>query len=540
LRKGLVPALLEGRDYNHARAQRVVKIMEQHRLADVPGQPLMRDAAGPWLAPIAGAIAGALHADGKSRITDVLIELPKKSSKTSYMSILMNSLLLASPRPRAEFLLVAPTHAIAEIAFRAIAGAIYADTELAQLMHVREHLKVIEHRGSGCRLVVRTFDMNVATGVKPAAVLLDEVWLLQDESADRVVGQLRGGQASIPEAVTIMISTASDRPAVGFWRSELDKARRVRDGEIDLPGYLPCLWEFPKDVAADESKWSDPDNWHLVNPNLGRSVQLDWLKQSFASAQATSRTETLRWASQHLNLHLVGNIAGVDNRWAGGQHWDRQRHPTIRTLDQLLDACDIVSVGVDGGGSDDLFAVSVLGRLADQPDHWIVWTRAWCYPGVLEIRKSISGRLRDFERDGDLRIEQPGTDMQEIGELIAGIHERGLLHQVGIDPAGVGQDVAQVLTGHGLSDDTVLAVKQGFALLPAWTSMERRLAEGRMWHCGQDLMGWCVSNCTKSDRGLVTKAVSGAAKIDSAVAMANAAMLMLDAPEPFCVGALIG
>ena len=43
----------------------------------------------------------------------------------------------------------------------------------------------------------------------------------------------------------------------------------------------------------------------------------------------------------------------------------------------------------------------------------------------------------------------------------------------------------------------------------------------------------------KSERGLVTKAVAGIGKIDPAVAMANAAMLVLDAPPPLDIDAMI-
>ena len=65
------------------------------------------------------------------------------------------------------------------------------------------------------------------------------------------------------------------------------------------------------------------------------------------------------------------------------------------------------------------------------------------------------------------------------------------------------------------------------------------MAEGKLLHCGQKLLAWCVSNCLHSERGLITKAAAGTGKIDAAVAMANAVMLMLEAPEPWNVEQMI-
>jgi phage terminase large subunit-like protein len=458
------------------------------------------------------------------------------TGNSTYSALLMLALMMASPRPRAEFLLVAPSHSIAEIAYRAIAGCIYADAELQELLQVREHLKTVEHRGSGCRLLIKSFAMDIATGTKPAAVLMDEAWLLSDDNAPRVVGQLRGGMAASPEGVFIQISTASDKPAAGYWKSEVEKARSVRDGEAKLEGYLPALWEFPRKIAEDEKQWSNPDHWHLVTPNLGRSVSLDWLKQSFEGAKLAGRDEVLRWASQHLNLHLVGHATGADNRWPGAFLWPACKRDGL-AFEQILASSDTITAGIDG--MDDLTSLTVLGRTS--AGVWQAWSRSWVQPVALERRLSISGLLRDFERDGDLRIVDAGVDLVEICELVKKLHKTGKLVKVGIDPAGIGVEIAAALEGDGLPPDLVVGIKQGFALLGAWVSLERNLAEGKMVHGGQPLFDWAVSNCMRGDRGLITKAAAGVGKIDPAVALACAAQLMRDSPSnPNDVGWWVG
>jgi phage terminase large subunit-like protein len=75
----------------------------------------------------------ALHGsivDGERMAREVFLMVPKKQAKTSYGAALMLTSLLINERPNAEFLLIAPTQPIAEIAFDQVAGMIEADARL--------------------------------------------------------------------------------------------------------------------------------------------------------------------------------------------------------------------------------------------------------------------------------------------------------------------------------------------------------------------------------------------------------------------------
>ena len=65
-------------------------------------------------------------------------------------------------------------------------------------------------------------------------------------------------------------------------------------------------------------------------------------------------------------------------------------------------------------------------------------------------------------------------------------------------------------------------------------SVEVNLDAGKLKHCGQALMSWCVGNCMVKVIGnsiMVTKQASGTAKIDPVMALFDAGALMLASPE---------
>ncbi|KCZ29444.1 phage Terminase family protein [Acinetobacter baumannii 45002_9] len=58
---------------------------------------------------------------------------------------------------------------------------------------------------------------------------------------------------------------------------------------------------------------------------------------------------------------------------------------------------------------------------------------------------------------------------------------------------------------------------------------ERKLAEGNLWHAGQQLMTWCAGNArvVMIGNGMrITKQESGVGKIDPLIATFNAVALM--------------
>jgi phage terminase large subunit-like protein len=517
----LIPAL----PLDRRAANKAVGIFDHLRLPDVAGQPRLQEAAGEWQRDIVRALFGSWDAAASVRhIRELFVLVPKKNSKTTAGAAIMVTALLMNQRPRAEFLLVAPTQEVADLAFRQAAGMIEADPALAAMFSIQEYIKRITLHETKAFLKVKSFDPRIVTGSKPSGVLLDELHVIAEAAdADRVIGQLRGGMLPNPEAFLVTITTQGERPPAGVFKAELSKARRVRDGAVRLP-ILPILYEFPADV-----NWREPGNWPMVTPNEGRSVSVARLIPDYEGAVESGEEELRRWASQHLNVEI--GMALRSDSWAAALFWEACGDPAL-TLDALLARSECVVVGIDGGGADDLLGLVVLGRDKETRD-WLVWGKAWAQKIVLERRKSIAAQLMDFARAGELTIiDTPGPEIDEIADIVQRIDELGLLAQVGLDPMGVGE-IVDALAERGVDGPRVVGVPQGWRLSGAVKTCERKLANGSMRHGAQPIMAWAVSNAKIEARGNATtidKAAAGTAKIDPVVALLCAAALMARNP----------
>lgn len=577
---------------DHAEASRAVAIFNKLRLPDVPGTPALADAAGEWLREIVAALFGSYDESAARRaVRELFLLIPKKNNKTTGFAAVMMTAVLLNRRPRAEFLFSGTTQATSDLAFTQAVGMIEADDEferqtsgkegwLKRTMRVQEHLKRIVFYGPKGRprgksddknfvslLAVKTFSEEILTGPRPAGAMVDELHLLgRNPASANIVGQLRGGMVSNPEAFIAFTTTQSDEPPAGVFLAELTRARMIRDGEVPGGNMLPILYEFPGDLI-ESGAWRDPANWGMVNPNLNRSVFAHLLEADWAKAQVSGDGEIRRWASQHLNIQI--GVALKSNAWKGAKYWERNAielpppaapdiaaaasgtrpedrwQDKVAALRALLARCEVAVVGADGGGLDDLFGFVVLGRETGENDvrqrNWQCWAHAWCHDTVFAERPDIAARLRDFEADGDLTVvDNPGDDIEAMVDLVEMVEEHGLLPEknaVGVDQVGIGslvEDLAARIPSMQ-PGERIVGIPQGWKLNGAIKEAERRLKSGRLNHSGTRLMDWCVGNARVEPKGnaiAINKQISGSAKIDPVMALFNAVVLMSLNPEP--------
>lgn len=551
-------------------------VFKSLQMTDLPKRadgrwPTMGEVCEPFVFDLVAALFGSQDPiSGESQIKEAMLLISKKNGKSTIAAAIMLTALILNWRHGAELLVLAPTIKVASNSFDPAAKMVRADPELSTILKVIEHQRTIKHLDTQAELKIVAADAGTVAGVKAGFVLVDELWLFGKKAgAEAMFEEATGGQASRPEGWTLYLTTHSDESPAGIFKTKLDYFRDVRDGEVVDPTSLPMLYEWPEEMIEAQD-YLNPDLFYVTNPNIGKSPTVKFIQRKIDLARAGKGEEgdtTIQIVlAKYLNVEIGLRLAR--NRWRGADHWEQAHAPYLTTLDDLLDRSEVCTVGIDGGGLDDLLGLVIMGRCR-RSKRWMVWARAWIYPSVLKLRQEIAPRLLDFIAQGDLVLceeddQEPDADiavvdaddddvddaamvmadqdLREVADLIELVDSRGLLpeeYAVGVDPAGITALVDEVMGRKAFKERERLMVpiSQGWRLTPDIKQSARALKSGKLVHAGQEMLTWCVGNAKAEARGnaiLVTKQAAGTAKIDPVIALFNAHHLM--ARNPSAIG----
>ncbi|KQQ32054.1 terminase [Duganella sp. Leaf126] len=500
------------------------------QIADIGGATV-EEASRPWIKELVRAIFGAYDAEQNRRhINEFFLMVSKKNAKSTIAADIMLGALMLNGRQSAELLILSPTKEIADNSYKPIADMIKADEDLSALLKVQDYFRLITHLETGATLKVVAADSDTVSGKKASYVFVDELHEFgKQPKASNMLLEATGGLASRPEGFVIYATTQSAEPPAGVFKAKLDYARKVRDGKVVDRKFLPLIYEFPK-AMLESGEYRDLNNAYITNPNWGASVDIERITQLHAQALEQGEKEFKEFLAKHLNVEIGLNLRS--DRWAGADFWEKAAIPVF-TLDELISRCEVATVGIDGGGLDDLLGLSVTGRERGS-GRLLAWFHAWAHEIALERRKEIAPALLDFVKQGDLTIVKvPGDDVIEVADFVCQVNDAGLLPEkvgIGVDAAGIIDIVTELVSEErGITMEQIISIRQGYSLNGAIKTTERGVAARTLVHAGRPMMNWCVSNARIEDKGnaiLVTKAASGKAKIDPLMALFNAVSLM--------------
>ena len=504
-------------------------------LTDVTGHPTIGQAALPWLRDLVRTIFGAESPEGRRLINEYLLMVSKKNAKSTIAAAIMLTALLMNWRDQAELLILSPTIEVANNSYKPISAFIKADEELSDMLKVQDYHRLVTHNETGAFLKVVAADEATVTGKKASFVFVDELHEFGKKArASNMLLEATGGLTSRPEGFVIYASTQSEEPPAGVFKDKLSYARKVRDGQKVDRKFLPIIYEFPDDML-EAGAHKDLANAYVTNPNWGASVDIERIQQLHGQAEEEGEKGLKEFWAKHLNVEIGLNLRS--DRWSGADFWEAAAIPVF-SLEELMERCEVVTVGIDGGGLDDLLGFSVVGRELET-GRWLIWTHGWIHPIALERRKSEESKYRDFIKAGDLTlVERVGQDVEEVVVLVQLVVDSGLLDKVGVDRLGLGA-IYDALVGSDeepgpVTAEEVVGIPQGYQMNGAIKTAERHVAAKKLIHGGSALMAWCVGNAKTVMQGnavTITKQASGVGKIDLLMALFDAVYLMALNPE---------
>lgn len=456
--------------YDEAAAERAVAFFAEcltHTTGEWRGQPFV---LADWQADrIVRPLFGWKRADGTRRYRTAFIAVPRKAGKTTLAAGLALYAAFADGEPGAQVINAAADREQARLCFDIARQMVEAEPELLSRADVFKNAITLPEMGSSYRVL--SSDAYTKHGLNCHYIGADELHCWPGRELWDTLVTSTGARR---QPLTVVTTTAGyDRHSLCYelW----EHARKVRDGIIEDPSFLPVLF-----AADEDDDWKDPATWAKAHPGYGITVQRDYFEQECAKAQATPAYEN------SFRRLLLNQWTEQDSRWLAMDAWDgcRGEMPELQGRECWA--------GLDLASTTDLSAFVLAFHVGDKlilkPHFWIP-------------EDTIRERVRRDRVPYDQWVAQglitatPGavTDYDFIRRDISELAERYQLREVAFDRWNATQLTTQ-LAGDGLA---LVGFGQGFASMAGPSrELERRIVGRELLHDGNPVLRWMVSNVT--------------------------------------------
>lgn len=493
--------------FDEAIAQRAVEFFPRFlrlTMGEWAGRPFH---LAPHQAEHVGQIFGwRRRSDGLRRFRRVRWWEPRKNGKTELAAGIGHLLTIGDGEPGAQIFSHAVDAKQAALSFERGAAMVQFSDDLSRLY---EQTKA----GLFCPGLMSVW--RPLSGVPKGKHGLNAHGLIGDEAHEwpdaRLHTYLMQSMGARRQPLDFVISTAGERGGYGWelWNT----SEKIKAGILDDPETYVVIY-----AADPEDDWTSPETWAKANPNLGRSIKLEYLQDQCKQARENPRLEN-DFKRYHLNLWVEQAV-----RWIAMDHW---RQCTADPSDkERWRNMELELAGRPCFGGLDLAQTRDVNALVWYfPEHEGKRPAALCRFFVPDDNVGLRAR-RDrvpydvWKRDGAM-VTTPGnvTDYDFIKEQVFRDASTFQVQGLAIDRWNA-THLANQLLSEGLP---VVLFGQGFASMGAPTKELERLVMGHGFdHGNNPVLTWMASNAAvvQDSSGNIKPAKDKATeKIDGIVAL---------------------
>jgi phage terminase large subunit-like protein len=465
---------------------KIVNLFEKvlvHRQGDLQGQHIILE---DWQKNFITQLLCVVDKNGRRKHRKAFLFVPRKNGKTLLISSLAIAILLFLPEKGQQVVIGASSFKQASILWENCAFMVNSSPILKQHLEPRQGRIIKKDVNAPGEILIVSADASTLDGLNASCFVIDE--LHQQPNRD-LYDVLCTSQGARKNPLQILITTAGSRKE-SLCYEEYQLAKKIRDGIIEDPTYLPVLYECDPD-----DPWDAPETWAKSNPNWLVSVEKSYMTEQ---VNAAKNSPALVPALKRLNLNL----------WVESEtHWiDMERWAACAGDIAAQDLPDFLAGRRCYGGLDlstkiDLTAFCLCFPPEKKGDRYHIISH--CFMPKSSLQKAIK---RDkvpydqWEKQGFLTA-LPGheIDQQAIYDYIMQMTEKYDFRYLGYDPF-LADWLEKELDKSGKI--TVIKYFQKFwAMSPANLNLQAGILGEKLAHGNDPLLRWAASNVEAKARG---------------------------------------
>ena len=445
----------------------------------------------PWQKAFLGCLFGwKRKADGLRRYRKVILLIPRKNTKTTMAAGIGIMMMELENEVGQQIVSAAADFEQAALTVKIAKGMIQQDEGLDNDLRVMA--KHIEHTDPmlGHTWKVLSKAPLGKHGLNVNCALIDE---LHAHHSGELCDVITSSMGSRRQPLTIY-TTTSDFDQPSKCNEVVDYGIAVANGDFDDPEFFPCMY-----YAEPDEDWTSEELWARVNPNLGKSVKIDFLRSECQEAQRViSKQNTFK--RLYLNIRT-----GQKDAWIAIEDWDRGAGllPDERPehwRDRMVGAFAKKPCwgGLDLGATSDLTAFSLVfdGGPMKRPDavyslHWF-----WTPEDNIKSKDEVNQKLYWEWKERGFLWTTPGsvTDYNRVRtDIIQRILPRFWFQSAGVDTKFQGMQLCVQL--REVDGKDFLDGPQTFAGMSAASlEFQNRVQAGTFIHGANPILRWMASN----------------------------------------------
>lgn len=421
-----------------------------------------------WQQFIVGSAFGWKRADGSRRFRYVYVECASKQGKSTMAGGAGIRLAFFDGEPGAEVYAAATKRDQAKIPWNAGVQMTRKSPSLRKVIQINAGSLSQTSSASFFKPLGRDSDSD--QGINASGAVIDE--LAFHDNRD-LLDNIEKSASTRRQPMIWKITVAGVKRESVWWEERKD-AVAILEGRATDDATFAIIYTLDEgDDPFDEAVWPKS------NPNLGVSVQLDFLRERAAKAQRSPGALAV-YLRQHMNLPAQVSTRAIDI-----DEWDRNAEPPV-----IPDGATVYA-GLDLASIQDLTALIVVHR--DEEGFLNVDCRFWCPEVGIEHRSRVDGvPYADWVRDGFL-IATPGnvTDYGYVRSEAQAIAERVDVGEIGYDR----WNASQLVTDLQADGATLVPISQMHVGLAAgWRELEKAILEHKLRHGGNPILRWMAGN----------------------------------------------